>query len=302
MNGAGIVEACATGGLVRSRGRPWRGLWVAALGLMAATALHASVAVAVAASPAKTAPRFKIKHLPDPYHAKRLFMRALKVGAPGATAALHSLIFAAETQNPVAEYWLGKYYLAEAKRNKRYEPWGLRWLRDSAREGCRRAAGKLYDIYAKVDNNHRLSHKYLAKAAALGWPPAQYRLGLELITGHPATADIARGLNLLHSAATARYLPALRELYQISISPNISPIYRHEARHAIAAAGSMGWTAADNAVALAFLHAPHPDYQAALRWARIGEGRGNASSDCVLGRLYEAGEGVRKNPKRAFMY
>ncbi len=298
MNGADRIKACAAGGSTSGRrARRWR-LCVVALGLIVATALHASIAVATA--PAKAAGKFQIKHLPDPYHAKRLYVHAGMVGTLRATAALRSLIFAAEKQDPVAEYWLGRYYWAHAKRNNRYGRWALRWLNDSAEKKCRRAAAALYTIYSKTVGNQHLSQKYLDRAAALGWPPAEYTLGLRLLTGHATPADIVPGLKLLRGAATARYFRALGPLYKISISANMP--YRQEARRAIVDAAKAGWVKADGFAASALARAPHPNYAEAWRFAEIGAQRRDALSDAVLGSLYAAGDGVKKNLNRAFQY
>ncbi len=300
MNGADKIEARAAGGSTAGRrARRWR-LCVVALGLIVATALRASVAVATA--PSKAAGKFQIKHLPDPYHAKRLYVHAGMVGTSLATAALHSLIFAAEKQDPVAEYWLGRYYWAHARRNNRYGRWALRWLKDSAEKKCSRAAAALYTIYSKTLANHHLSQKYLYRAAALGWPPAEYTLGLRLLTGHATPADIVRGLKLLRGAATARYFRALRPLYKISISANMPTRYRQEARRAIVDAAKAGWVKADGFAASALARAPHPNYAEAWRFAEIGAQRRDALSDAVLGSLYAAGDGVKKNLNRAFQY
>ncbi|MGC8553826.1 MAG: tetratricopeptide repeat protein, partial [Phycisphaerae bacterium] len=224
---------------------------------------------------------------PNPQRGMKYLKVAYHAGS-GRAPYILGFYFAKKGNLPEAEKWLNRAVKVGAA------PWAQR--AEYHLQLCRTTPSK--DTAASPKAFFELNRR----AAREGDVFAEYATGLLYAEGKGVHPNLAKAIIWLKKSVRSNYLPALRALYQISVSLNISPIYRHEARHAIAAAGSMGWTAADNAVALAFLHAPHPDYQAALRWARIGEGRGNASSDCVLGRLYEAGEGVRKNPKRAFMY
>lgn len=252
-----------------------------------------------AAAPAGANKSFVITHLPDPGHAHQLEVRAIEMAkASGPHVHLHDLISLAEAQDPVAEYWLGRYYIAVNPRGTGKWEWGVRWLQDSRAKHCRRAAYQIYEIYSQGHANAQLVRRCLRQAAELGWPPAQYLLALQLLRGN--TAQIGSACSLLGNAAQSHYWPAVKVLYAIAIDPNTSVLYRHAARAALQQAATRGWVPAYGAVAAAFLNAPHPVYSLALTYANLGAAGGNATSCWVKGHIYFAGLGVKKNMQRAF--
>jgi TPR repeat protein len=245
---------------------------------------------------------FIIKYKPDIGHAHQLEARALAAtGTAGIHAALHNLISLADSQDAVAEYWLGRYDIAAYKPGTRQYGWGIRWLQDSQAKGSRRAAELLYALYKQSHANSELTQKYLQRAANLGWPPAQYDLGIRLLRGHIAKS-LLHGINLLTQAARTRYLPAIKVLYNIAVDRTIEPRLQIAARSGLVMVARTGWGKGDGYAAAAFYNGLLPNYLLAWRYARAGADRGDAFSEEVLGHILLTGNGHRRNVRQAFLF
>ncbi len=277
---------------------PQRRMFIAAFVLMISTSI-VKLEVAQAAAPEPRTKLFVVKHLPDTGHAHTLEVRAIAAAnASGLHAHLDDLISLAEARDPVAEYWLGRYYVATSAKGTRRWKWGIRWLQDSEGNKCRRAAYQLYKILSHSETNARLSEKSLVVAARLGWPPAQYLFALQLLRGR--TNHINEALHLLAGAAQSGYVRAIDMLFKIAANGKILAAYRHEALYGLQQAADQRSPIADGDAAFILYFKPHPEYLLALDDARWGAAGGNAEADFVLGLCYYHGNGVEVNLRRAF--
>ena len=87
---------------------------------------------------------------------------------------------------------------------RRRRAWGLRWLKDSAQLGCRRAAAALYRVYRGQAKTSELYHYYLRRAAVLGWPPAEYDTGVLYLDGSGTAKNRAKAIAWLEKAAATK--------------------------------------------------------------------------------------------------
>ena len=183
----------------------------------------------------------------------------------------------------------------------------------AAGAGVAAAYTKLGDYYnfgiGPVRQDVRRAVAEYRKAVAEGDAPAQSTLAVMYQIGRGVPQDLEKALDLLRQSAAAGYHFAQFRLAELYLSPRAmpedlarrfglpDPVKAVELYRQAADQGS-----ADASAALARLlegDGAFDDPEARAKWLRHAAGQGNARAMNALGFMYEQGEGVPHDPKRA---
>lgn len=180
--------------------------------------------------------------------------------------AVHWYTAAAEQGSAEAHYWLG-FMCLSGRGVAKDSQLGIEHLTQAAQAGHTSAMAELGNHYASggiVARNYSTAVSWLMPAAQAGVARAQHDLGALYYYGHGVPRDQAAAAQWFNAAAVQGNIPSQALL------------------------GMM------------YLHTSPPDYPQAVKWLTRAAENGNPQAATGLASLYATGNGLQKDPKKAF--
>jgi TPR repeat protein len=218
---------------------------------------------------------------------------------------------AADKGDARAQYEMGHYYVKANGATRSDYAKAVKYIRQSAEQGCADAEVVLGSFYGHgwgVPRNVATAVQWYRKAADQGNALAQYAMGTFYATGRGVTNDMDEAIKWWQKAAAQNQVDAqntLGQLYLISAAPYGTNYLNYaEAGRWLRQAAAQGSAQAMNNLGVAYENGlgVKRDFAEAAKWYRQAAELGDASGQANLGQLYFDGRGVTNDLVQAYKW